>query len=277
MLLRVQAPDEQYLATVQHGSLLAQISVLQSFILVCITLQGENTMSKNQAYLVVIAGPNGAGKTTFYNKILCSDPLFKNIDFINLDNYAKELADNTGGNPEDCFVNAGRMVKDNIRNHFDSHKSFVYETTASGQTHLKIMEEAKNRGYKIATIFIGLSKVELSHLRVQKRVQEGGHFVEPEDIERRYPRVIKNFPEMLSRSDLAAVFDNSGNEPYRLIFLMDKYHFRIFYKYPRWVNEAIKDRKTSKNFIFLNANKLKKQNKMEQLKQITDKLFNKSK
>ena len=228
-------------------------------------------MSKKEHWMVVIAGPNGAGKSTFYNNILRSDPLFKNAPFINLDNYAKELA-GENGNPEEYFIQAGRKVRENINKNFDERQSFVYETTASGLTHLKIMDEAKEKGYKIATVFIGLSRVELSHLRVAKRVEEGGHSVPAEDIERRYPKVIKNFPDMLARSDMAAVFDNSTQEPYKLIFLMDKYHFKIFYKYPKWVENALKDRKTRKSFSLVNINDIKK-NKMERFKQITNMIF----
>ena len=231
-------------------------------------------MSKKQNWLVIIAGPNGAGKSTFYEKFLQKDPLFAKAPFVNLDNYAKEFADDEGGNPEEYLLQAGRTVRNNINENFKKNKSFVYETTASGLTHLRIMEEAKNHGYKVATIFIGLSKVELSHLRVAKRVDEGGHSVPTEDIERRYPRVIKNFPDMLARSDLAAVFDNSGKDPYKLIFLMDEYNFRIFYKYPRWVKEAIQDRKTSKNFILVSTSDLKK-SKKEKIKRIVEDVFQK--
>lgn len=231
-------------------------------------------MSKKQNWLVIIAGPNGAGKSTFYEKFLQKDPLFAKAPFVNLDNYAKEFAEDEGGNPEEYLLQAGRTVRKNINENFKKNRSFVYETTASGLTHLRIMEEAKNHGYKVATIFIGLSKVELSHLRVAKRVDEGGHSVPTEDIERRYPRVIKNFPDMLARSDLAAVFDNSGKDPYKLIFLMDEYNFRIFYKYPRWVKEAIQDRKTSKNFILVSTSDLKK-SKKEKIKRIVEDVFQK--
>ena len=227
-------------------------------------------MSKKQNWLVIIAGPNGAGKSTFYESFLKKDPLFSKAPFVNLDNYAKDMAD--GGDPEDYLLQAGREVRKNINENFKQRRSFVYETTASGLTHLRIMEEAKEHGYKVATIFIGLSKVELSHLRVQKRVDEGGHNVPTEDIERRYPRVIKNFPDMLARSDLAAVFDNSGKDPYKLIFLMDEYNFRIFYKYPRWVSESIKDRKTTKNFILVSTSDVKK-SKQDKLKKIVEDVF----
>ena len=77
---------------------------------------------------------------------------------------------------------------------------------------------------------------------------------------------------MLARSDIAAVFDNSGKDPYKLIFMMDKYHFRVFYSYPRWVKEATKGRSTSKNFIFVNANKIK-ENKKDFFVKLAKQLF----
>ena len=231
-------------------------------------------MSKDK-WLLIIAGPNGAGKSTFYETILRSDPLFKNAPFINLDNYAKEIA-GENEDPNDHMLEAGRKVREQIENNFKKKKSFVYETTASGLTHLRIMEKAREKGYKVGTIFIGLSKVELSHARVQKRVNEGGHSVDPEDIERRYPRIIKNFPDMLARSDMAAVFDNSGKDPYKLIFLMDQYYFQVFYKYPKWLNTALKDRKTSKEFTFVNTKDVKK-SKKESLQELTAKIFGRSK
>ncbi len=231
-------------------------------------------MSSKEKWLVVIAGPNGAGKSTFYETILRSDPLFQNAPFVNLDNYAKEMA-GEGEDPNNYMFEAGRKVRNQIEDNLKKKKSFVYETTASGLTHLRIMEKARKKGYKIGTVFIGLSKVELSHTRVQKRVTEGGHSVDPEDIERRYPRVIKNFPDMLARSDLAAVFDNSGKDPYKLIFLMDKYYFRVFYKYPRWLNTALKGRKTRKQFTFVNTDDVKNPKKFN-LRELTSKIFGKN-
>ncbi len=113
----------------------------------------------------------------------------------------------------------------------------------------------------------------MSHLRVQKRVNEGGHSVDAKDIERRFPRVISNFPDMLARSDLAAVFDNSGRDPFKLIFLMDKYYFRIFYKYPRWLDNALKGRKTRKEFTFVNKKDFKNINMLE----LSNKIFGNNK
>ncbi len=207
-------------------------------------------------WMVIIAGPNGAGKSTFYEKVLKVDPLLKKAPSINMDNIAKEIAN--GDDPNKHLVDAGKIVIGELEKKLKSKKSFIYETTSSGRLHLKYMDRAQKAGFKIATIFIGLSSVELSHLRVQQRVREGGHNVPAEDIERRYPNIIKNFPEMLKRSDVSAVFDNSGKTPFKLIFLMDESKLFIFRSYPKWVEGSLKERKTSKEIIRITSDKLKK-------------------
>ena len=207
-------------------------------------------------WMVIIAGPNGAGKSTFYEKVLKVYPLLKKAPSINMDNIAKEIAN--GDDPNKHLVDAGKIVIRELEKKLKSKKSFIYETTSSGRLHLKYMDRAKKAGFKIATIFIGLSSVELSHLRVQQRVREGGHNVPAEDIERRYPNIIKNFPEMLKRSDVSAVFDNSGKTPFKLIFLMDESKLFIFRSYPKWVEGSLKERKTSKEIIRITSDKLKK-------------------
>ncbi len=206
-------------------------------------------MKKKRPWMVIIAGPNGAGKSTFYNKVIKDDPLMKNAPFINLDNIAKEMSA-PDQDPNDNIISAGKITYEEVEKHIASRRSFVYETTSSGKVHLRFMEQARQQDFKIATIFIGLSDPALSYWRVQSRVIKGGHNVPYEDIMRRYPKIMKNFPEMLKRSDIAAVFDNSSHEPYKLIFLMDDKAFRIFYQYRSWLAESIKERKTRKDLVF---------------------------
>lgn len=57
---------------------------------------------------------------------------------------------------------------------------------------------------------------------------------------------------MLKRSDIGAVFDNSEKDtPFRMIFMMDNRAVRVFYKYPQWLDDSIKERKTRKEVIFM--------------------------
>ena len=207
---------------------------------------------RKHPWMVIIAGPNGAGKSTFYDLVIKDDPLMKNAPFINMDNIAKEISE-PDENPNDNMLSAGKITYEEVEKHLESRTSFVYETTSSGKVHLRFMDAARKKGFKIATVFIGLSDPWLSYWRVRARVASGGHDVPYKDLTRRYPKIMKNFPEMLKRSDIAGVFDNSGPEPFKLIFLMDDKAFRIFYKYPRWLAESIKERKTSKDMIIMRS------------------------
>lgn len=219
---------------------------------------------EHSPWIVIVAGPNGAGKSTFYNKVLQEDPLFQNVPFVNLDNKAKDLA-GPDGNPEDYLFEAGRMVCNEIEEKIANKENFVYETTASGKTHLRLMDTAKEQGYCLGVIFIGLSDVKLSHLRVQSRVQNGGHNVPSEAIERRFPNIINRLPDMLKRADISAVFDNSSKNPYKLVFFMDAVNIYAAGEYPKWLAGALKGRKTSKNVQILSpgiVSRLKQEQKI---------------
>ena len=219
--------------------------------------------------MVIIAGPNGAGKSTFYDLVLKDDPLMQNAPFINLDNIAKEISD-PDEDPNNNMLSAGKITYEEVEKHISSRSSFIYETTSSGKVHLRFMDAAHQKGFKVATVFIGLSNPLLSYCRVIDRVHKGGHNVPFVDITRRYPKVMKNFPEMLKRSDIAAVFDNSSNKPFQLIFLMDNKAFRIFYKYPKWLEESIRERKTRKDMIIMRSAPAIHQLNDEELREISD-------
>jgi predicted ABC-type ATPase len=63
-------------------------------------------------------------------------------------------------------------------------------------------------------LFFWLQNIELAKERVKVRVAEGGHNIEPEVIERRYQRGVKNlFNIYLPIVDGAFIFDNSEAMP----------------------------------------------------------------
>jgi predicted ABC-type ATPase len=205
----------------------------------------NSPVKKDKPMLIILAGPNGAGKSTFYKLAMSTDIFLQKFPFINQDEIAKGLAGDQQ-KPEDVLISAGKVTLNKLDKLLHKKRTFIYETTGSGHVHLKLMDRAHENGFMVASLFFGLSDVQLSHLRVQKRVADGGHSVEPEDIERRYPRIIQSLPEMLVRSDIAAVFDNSWQTPYQLVFFMDKEKILTNGEYPEWVKGALDGRKTSK-------------------------------
>jgi predicted ABC-type ATPase len=90
------------------------------------------------------------------------------------------------------------------------NENFAFETTLATRSYKNKIEEAKKNGYQTTLLFFWLQNVELAKERVRIRVSEGGHNIEPDVIERRYSRGIKNlFDIYLPIVDAALIFDNS--------------------------------------------------------------------
>jgi predicted ABC-type ATPase len=152
--------------------------------------------------LTIIAGPNGSGKSTLTR----NTREFFDVPIIDPDAEARKIRPEA---PELAVIAAGKQAIKLARNYLDNNQSFAVETTLSGNTYLKLMREAKQKGYLVNLIYISIDNVEVNIDRVAQRVAEGGHDVPIEDIRRRYERSLKNLPTALQLADNASIFDNS--------------------------------------------------------------------
>lgn len=90
------------------------------------------------------------------------------------------------------------------------NENFAFETTLSTRSYKNKIAEAKEKGYRVTLLFFWLQNIELAKERVKTRVSEGGHNIEPDVIERRYIKGIKNlFDIYLPFVDGVFIFDNS--------------------------------------------------------------------
>ena len=155
--------------------------------------------------LYIIAGCNGAGKTTASFTIL---PEILNCkEFVNADEIAKGLSP---FQPEKVSFEAGRIMLNRINELLLGNQNFAFETTLATKSYRNKIIEAKEKGFQVTLLFFWLQNVELAKERVKIRVSEGGHNIQPEVIERRYSRGIKNLFEIyLPIVDGALLFDNS--------------------------------------------------------------------
>ncbi|MCE7069380.1 zeta toxin family protein [Dyadobacter sp. CY327] len=155
--------------------------------------------------LYIIAGCNGAGKTAASFAIL--PEILDCSEFVNADEIAKELSP---FQPEKAALEAGRIMLSRVNELLDGNDSFAFETTLSTRSYKVKIEEAKKKGFIVTLIFYWLNDVKLAKERVQMRVSEGGHNIEPDVIERRYVKGIKNlFDIYLPIVNLAFIIDNS--------------------------------------------------------------------
>src|SRR5207302_8047759 len=132
-------------------------------------------------------------------------------------------------------VAAARHALDASRKHLDNAESFAIETTLAGKTYLRMMLDARKRGFEIVLVYIGTEDVEINLGRIRNRVLAGGHDVPEEDVRRRYKRSYQNLPIAIKRADHSILFDNSTEDGYRLIVILGPTGNRWFEPKPSWI------------------------------------------
>jgi predicted ABC-type ATPase len=137
--------------------------------------------------LYVIAGCNGAGKTTASFTIL--PEILDCKEFINADEIARGISP---FQPDKVSFEAGRIMLNRINELLYKSENFAFETTLSTKSFKGKIIEAKEKGFQVILLYFWLKSIQLAKERVKIRVSEGGHDIEPEVIERRYIKGIKN-------------------------------------------------------------------------------------
>jgi predicted ABC-type ATPase len=166
-------------------------------------------MPAAQLTIYLIAGCNGAGKTTFAKEFLPKE--VKCLRFLNADEIARGLSP---FNPNASAVKAGRLLLQEIHDDIRRRHTFALETTLSGQTYLRLLRQAKRRGYVLKLYYLWLPDPTVAIARVRERVRKGGHDVPVSDIRRRFHRSLANLARhYLSLADSWSIFDNSGTTP----------------------------------------------------------------
>jgi|GEM_PF-1555931 len=145
--------------------------------------------------LVIFAGPNGSGKSTIFSAVNNSQRYHWSVqpNYIPPENYINPDEIVLAYNVES--VMAGRIAIEKIRSHLANSSDFAIETTFSGLTYLRYIQEAAEKGYRIYIIYMFLDSEELSMLRVAQRAFLGKHYIAMADIQRRYAQSLKNFFE----------------------------------------------------------------------------------
>lgn len=159
--------------------------------------------------VVIIAGPNGVGKTTFAREFLPNEancPTFINADLI--------AAGLSPFQPETAALRAGRLMLEEISEQVHNRRSFAFETTLSGRTYARKIQEWQESGYHVKLIFLSLAHPDMAVARVAGRVAQGGHDVPDDVIRRRFNLGLRNFENIYKPLVNAWIlYDNSGSVP----------------------------------------------------------------
>ena len=154
--------------------------------------------------LFLIAGPNGAGKSTFYDTVLA--PRI-NAPFINADIIQR---DELGDPSPEASYEAAKIAGERRREFIAVGQSFVMETVFSHPSKLKLIEEAREAGFRIIVFHLVLASADLAVARVEARIEEGGHPVPEEKIRGRFERNGPLIRKAAILADRAMVLDASA-------------------------------------------------------------------
>lgn len=160
---------------------------------------------------IIIAGPNGAGKTTFALTYL---PAVGVRHFLNADMIAAGLSPFA---PESVAVEAGRLFLAEIETRIKAGEDFAFETTLAGRGYLKLIDRLQDLGWTVELYYLALPDPVMSVHRVAERVAHGGHNIPATDIERRYPRSLRNLLNDYSmKVDECRCYMNADCPPHRI-------------------------------------------------------------
>ncbi|MEB2784745.1 zeta toxin family protein [Algoriphagus persicinus] len=159
--------------------------------------------------LWIIAGCNGSGKSS-YSKALVENGIIPfDYDAYFLKYYQtiqpSEIQDQMAHNL------AYKELENQVEEAISEQKSFSYETNFDS-TPLFWPKKFRDNGYEIQLIFLVLNSIEEAIRRVAVRVQNGGHFVPNNEIQRRYFQGFQNLDNHFTYFDGIDVFNTSRYE-----------------------------------------------------------------
>jgi len=157
----------------------------------------------------LIAGCNGSGKTTFAKSFLPHEG--QCLNFLNADLIAQGLAPL---NAQAAAMKAGRLLLAEFDRFVARHETFAFESTISGTTYVRLLKQAKRKGFRLYLHYLWLPTPAIAIARVHDRVKMGGHDVPDADIRRRFARSIRHFVhDYMPLADHWAIWDNQTSPP----------------------------------------------------------------
>lgn len=133
------------------------------------------------------------------------------------------------------------LIADFLR-HFLIKKGskLAFETVMSHESKIEVLDLASHNGYKNYLYFICTESPKINIDRVNSRVQKGGHFVKPEDIESRYFATLNQLEAAVKKTYRTFVYDNSEKSSTLILEVFQgkdvKFHSETI---PAWVNEYL--------------------------------------
>ncbi|MCD8307669.1 MAG: AAA family ATPase [Clostridia bacterium] len=155
----------------------------------------------------IIAGANGAGKSTLYKTSNARIQELTTGIRLNSDEIVKEMG--LDWRSVGAQIAAGKEVLRRLDACFANGESCNQETTLCGSTIMKSVRRAKDLGYSIIILYVGVASPNIAAERVAARVANGGHGVSEATIERRFSLSVKNLKKVIPYCECVYIYDNT--------------------------------------------------------------------
>lgn len=128
-------------------------------------------------------------------------------------------------------------------------RRFTFETVFSHDSNLEIMSRATDLGYKVYLYYVCTDSPTINKFRVEFRVKQNGHGVDPTKIEKRYYASLRLLPKPVECSYQTFFFDNSQLAP-KLFAHSKRQEEELVWDYPgngelpSWFQKHFNDKRT---------------------------------
>jgi predicted ABC-type ATPase len=183
--------------------------------------------------LHVLAGPNGSGKSTFVHQVL--GPV-TGLPFVNADEIATER---WPGDEEAHAYEASAAAAARRDAALERRRSFITETVFSHASKVDLVRRAAAAGL-LVSLHVMVIPVEVTVLRVDHRVGQGGHTVPPAKIRDRYARLWALVVEARALADRTTFYDNSrAAAPFTPVATFERGRSIGEPRWPRWTPHVL--------------------------------------
>lgn len=155
---------------------------------------------------------------------------------INPDEIAQHLSP---GDPDAAASEAAREALRRRIRALSNRESFAIETTLSGHSELRLIDEARAAGYRITMTFVALDSAQLNVERVDVRARIEHRTVPAADVLRRYDRSLENLARVIDRIDATYVYDNTGRDLAAVAMLEHGRVVTMAEHVPNWAERAL--------------------------------------
>lgn len=156
---------------------------------------------------ILITGTNGVGKSTLGKEI---EEKY-NIPFVNPDLFYKNKFGGYYDFSREQMTEATNELRQMRDTFFEDKKSFAIERILDHDSVIsKLVTQAHKSGFETTLLYIGVDQQqEISKTRIENRLIEGAHNVDPDVVDKNLKDCIRCFKEVAHKFDNVAILDNS--------------------------------------------------------------------